>query len=612
MSARTSRALWALALVLVLVRAVIAGQPRPGRPSRPGRLRSGLAGLELTPGEAAIAGRGAAVPPALPRGAADRPRARDAGPSRAARAGAWVRAHRLDLSIVGVLSLVLGTVHAWGMGHYPAFFDDEGTYVSQAWSVDALQELAPYTYWYDHPPLGWILLAGWARVVPTFGADLYSVAAARAFMLVVFVLSAGLLYAIARRLGVRRLFAAVAVLLFGLSPLAVHYQRMVLLDNIAVCWLLGAFALALSPRRRLWAYAGSGVCLAAASLTKETFVLFAPALVLVVWQHSAGRTRRFALAVFGGLFALVLAFYPLFAVLRGELLAGPGHTSLMDGVSFQLSRPGSGSILDPASASRDQIGWWLSLDWILLALGVAALPIALLVRRLLPFAIALLIPVAMAARPGTYLPAMYVIGLLPFAALLAGAVADRLWRPEAARRWLAARGGRRGPVPMRSVAGSAAVAAVLVAIMVLVPPRWSSALATQTGTDPNRPYRQTVEWLEDNAERDSTILVDNTIWTDLVQRGFTRARTVWFYKLDLDPAVRIPREEFDYVVRTNLLAGNLGDLPRSRELFESSVPVVSFSAGDEMVEIRRVVQAGSPPQRPAETPTAPDQAGARG
>ena len=53
-----------------------------------------------------------------------------------------------------------------------------------------------------------------------------------------------------------------------------------------------------------------------------------------------------------------------------------------------------------------------------------------------------------------------------------------------------------------------------------------------------------------------------------MHRGFTRARTVWFYKLDLDPAIRIARQEFDYIVRTNLFAGDLDDLPRSRELFE--------------------------------------------
>ena len=48
----------------------------------------------------------------------------------------------------------------------------------------------------------------------------------------------GLLYALARRLGVRRGFAAAAVVLFALSPLAVSVVRQVYLDNFATPWIL--------------------------------------------------------------------------------------------------------------------------------------------------------------------------------------------------------------------------------------------------------------------------------------------------------------------------------------------------------------------------------------
>lgn len=543
--------------------------------------------------EGALDGARPADPPARPQ---VRPAPRPArSRPRAATAASWLRAHRLDLYVAGVVSLVLGIVHSWGLGRYPAFFDDEGTYVSQAWAVDTVNTLAPYTYWYDHPPLGWILLAGWGKVMPLFGADLHSIAAARSFMVVLFMVSACLLYAIARRLGMRRPFAALAVVLFGLSPLAIHYQRMVLLDNIALCWLLAAFLLAQSPRARLWAFAGSGICLAAACLTKETFVLFAPAVVLVAWQTAAGPTRRFALAVLGGLFALTAAFYPLFAALRGELIAGADHTSLMDGVRFQLSRPGGGSILDSDSPSRALLDSWIALDPLVLALGVVALPFGLCVRRLHPVALALVIPALVAFRPGSYLPAMFVIGLLPFAGLLAAASADHLWRPRAAREWLGDRRARRWTaVPVSAPVGSVAIVVVLAGLALVATLRWSGGLATQTGTDLNRPYREAVAWLEANADRSSTILVDNTIWTDLVERDFSAARTVWFYKLDLDPAVTMPWQEFDYVVSTNMLAGNLDRLPRSRELHSQSTLIVRFASGNETVEIRRVARDGRP------------------
>src|SRR5438477_5550899 len=164
-----------------------------------------------------------------------------------------------------------------------------------------------------------------------------------------------MVYVLARRIGIRRLFAALAVLLFTLSPLALHYQRMVLLDNIALAWLLGSLVLASTPRRNLWCYTASAICMAFAVLTKETFLLFAPAVLLIVWRSAHATTRRFALTLFSALFVLVASFYPLFALLRGELFQGAHHTSLMYGIHFQLSRQGGGSIFNSHSATRSLV-----------------------------------------------------------------------------------------------------------------------------------------------------------------------------------------------------------------------------------------------------------------
>ena len=73
--------------------------------------------------------------------------------------------------------------------------------------------------------------------------------------------SAALLYALGRRVGMHPLAVAVTVLLFALSPLSLYFQRMALLDNMLLPWVLAAFVLALSPQRRLIAYTGSAACL---------------------------------------------------------------------------------------------------------------------------------------------------------------------------------------------------------------------------------------------------------------------------------------------------------------------------------------------------------------
>src|SRR5206468_4021971 len=107
----------------------------------------------------------------------------------------------------------------------------------------------------------------------------------------------------------------------------------------------------------------------------------------------------------------------------------------------------------------------------------------------------------------------------------------------------------------RSAAALATLVALtlVVGIVGLAAPRWARADRTLTRSDDSAPSRLAVTWLSEHANRNSRLLVDDTIWTDLVERGFQRQRTVWFYKLDLDPAVRLRWSRFDYVVRSNLL-----------------------------------------------------------
>ena len=183
------------------------------------------------------------------------------------------------------------TASTWASS--PAFFDDEGTYVAQAWAVTHLGELAPYTYWYDHPPLGWLLMAAWSLLPQPLGGGEWTIADYRCLMLVLALVDAVLLYAIAAPTGRSRgRSRALAVALFALSPLAVHYQRMVLAGQHRRH--LDAPRLPAPCCRRVDsspAYVAAGLCFAAAVLTKETFLLVLPALVLLAWQRAEGPTR---------------------------------------------------------------------------------------------------------------------------------------------------------------------------------------------------------------------------------------------------------------------------------------------------------------------------------
>jgi hypothetical protein len=504
-------------------------------------------------------------------------------------------AHRTSLAVLVGLLMVVAVVQATGMSRAPQRVDDEGTYVAQAWATQHWRTLGHYTYWYDHPPLGWLLLAAWTTFTGAFGRAATAVAAGREFMLVLQLVSAALLYGLARRLGLRRPAAAGAVLVFSLSPLALGMHRAVYLDNIATPFVLAAFVLVLSPTHRLAAHATAGLCLGGAVLVKETSLLLVPAVLWQFWQVSDRQTRRYSLILAGALFALVGAAYLLYATLRGELLPGPGHVSLVDAVRFQLTeRAASGSPLDPDSLSRRTLELWLGQDPWLLGAATLLIPAGLAVRRLRPVTAAFAILAAMALRPG-YLPVPLVIGMLPFASLLVAGVADTAWgRPghrtlgraelEGGRRY-----GRPGPGQVLVVAG-------LVMAVAVVGPQWWQRDRDLMTADQDRPFRQAEAWIAENVPRDARLLVDDGLWVDLVERGYRPGQVVWFYKLDTDRDVqgRYPRgwREFDYLVSTATLRSFPDDLPQAREAQRRSRVVASFGHGTQRVEIRKV--EGSP------------------
>jgi hypothetical protein len=503
---------------------------------------------------------------------------------------AWVDRHALSLAVVAVLLIVVGVVLGTGIGRFPGFSDDEGTYVAQAWAVRAHGALGHYTYWYDHPPLGWLTLAGASWLLGPLLHSSSAVADGRAIMLIPALASTALVFVLSRRLGLRRPFAVAAVLLFAVSPLAVSYLRMVFLDNLATPWVLGAFVLAASPNRRLWAYAGSGLCFAAAALTKETSLVVLPGLILALMQGVDRRTRAFCVTAFATTLGLVAMAYPLFALLKGELLPGPGHVSLLEAAAFQLTgRASTGSALQPGSLSNQLAASWFGADPWLLGLGLVALPAGLSIRRLRPAAVALLAAVVMAVRPG-YLPQAYVIALLPFCAVVAMGALDAAWR-------------RTGADPRRRLA--LAIPALLVTGLAIAP-RWLAADGRAMGTDATRPVLDAERWVQSHLDHHARILVDDTFYVNLVNGGFApRFGVVWFYKLDystnLDPLVvrHLPGgwRAFDYVLSTSVirsaLAHSPGSLDQVRQALAHSTVIATFGNGPGRVEVRRIVGIGT-------------------
>jgi 4-amino-4-deoxy-L-arabinose transferase-like glycosyltransferase len=502
--------------------------------------------------------------------------------------------NRRDYLCAALLALLVLGTRAYNLGSYPAWFVDEGVYVSQAWAVVTTGDLAPYTYWYDHPPGGWIQMAGWFALtgaLQRYGSE--SILAGREFMVVCAMASVMLIYALSRRLGMRRSFALMAGALFALSPLAISFNRYVLLDNIVVPWLLGAMVLAMSPTRRLSAALGSAACLAAATLSKETALLAAPAVLLMVWQNYRGSSNRSqAIAILTSATALLAGMYVLYAALKSELLPGPGHVSLWDGqIMFQLAaRAGSGSVFDPTSEAWGKISTsWLPLDSWMTWAGVLAMLPALFVRRLRGPALALLVHVAMMFRGG-YLPYPFIIPLLPFMALLVAGLLDVLWP-----RLQALRATPRHNLWLRSLRTLRVTVLIMpLALFVLQgAPAWAGTMHYEATSDATSAQKATVAWVRDNISADAVLVTEGELWLDLrMQPGRTKPDVIWDYKLDSDPDVArdLHGRSIQYLVvnKATLDAGDVKAYPTLLRLATTAQEMARFGEDNSTVVVLKV------------------------
>ena len=451
-------------------------------------------------------------------------------------APSWITRYLKNGALLAGSLVLVGAAMAWNLQGYPGRAnDDEGTYVDRGWAMLMTHHLSNYTYYWDHPFLGWATIAAWAGLTDGFARDARSVMVGRELMWVATMVSCVLLYVLARRIDIQRPFAAAAVVLFGASPLDIWYHRMVSLDNLATVWALAALVLA-ADRRRSWGAAiGSGACFAVAFWNKETVLLLFPAMLWLLYQNTDPSTRfanvsSFCVVAFSG-----IAFYPLLAVLKGELMPGPGHDSLWkEQVVYQLTRPGTGSVLSKHTGTYLQFHSWLTLDpWLVLGGGVAICT-GLVIRRLRPFALALLLQFAIMVKGG-YVPYAFGTAMLPFAALLIAGTADAYWRA-----------GDQGsdhppPGPGRVVslgvrhAGKVPVIAATLVLAVICVPHWYGWLKQQSTDNGFAAEDAAVSWVAGHVPRNDLVVCDAYPWLDI--KLHTRATPLYLWQIDSDPQV---------------------------------------------------------------------------
>jgi 4-amino-4-deoxy-L-arabinose transferase-like glycosyltransferase len=284
----------------------------------------------------------------------------------------------LEAMVVAFVLVMTLTVQAFNMFNYPASSVEEGNYMANAWAI-LHGNIEPYTYTYDHPPIGWLQIAAWAQLtggLASFGSAINS---GRVLMLVLAAASSLLLYLSTSRLSGSRSAALMALIIYTLSPLSLIYRREVLLDNIGMFWLLLSLGLITTGKSRLGTFALAGVALGIALLTKEIFLLFIPAMLSAVWLYATPFQRKFSLIALIYIALSIASAYVLLALLKGELFPagllpadrGP-HPSLIEAFVQKTQVPLVGGQLSES--------WniWMQTDLLLFVAGTIAMFINIL------------------------------------------------------------------------------------------------------------------------------------------------------------------------------------------------------------------------------------------
>jgi 4-amino-4-deoxy-L-arabinose transferase-like glycosyltransferase len=503
------------------------------------------------------------------------------------------------LLLLLVILAVTVLAHAVNMFDFPYYEDDEGTYVSQAWAVLVQGRLAPYTYWYDHAPVGWIQIAGWGLLsggLHTFGSAIES---GRVLMLGFQVASTALLFWITRRLSGSLLAAAVACLLFSLSPYAINYHRRVLLDNITTFWMLLSIWLLVGriSLKRVWL---SALALAISILSKELTIFLVPAMSALVWLRTPKQLRAFALSGWVAVVGCVFSLYFVMAALNGELfptgtlLGGTAdHVSLLGSLQFQTSRGKDGGLLDLNSLFWGSALGWVHAEPCLVVGGTACALLALLFLRRRPAAgVVGLLTLSLwgfLGRGGEVID-FYLLPLLPLLALnvalavsgLADLLHSRLKRP----RRVVGRALRATVWP--SLAMFAAIGAL------------GGYLQLQSNQeDPLRAWhaqpavgqRQATSWILGHVPSDSRTVIDMYMWVDL-HPDYEASHYYW--KVEQDPAIRddVFADDWrtiDYIITTPqmLFDARLQDMHLVNDAVANSTALARFDTGWP-VEVRQV------------------------
>jgi endoglucanase len=422
-----------------------------------------------------------------------------------------------------------------------------------------------------------VFIAMWAQLTGGFFTFGTSVNSGRVFMLVLHLSAVVLLYFISRRISGNRLAGVIAVLVFSFSPLGIYFQRRVLLDNIMIFWILVSLALLLSRGVRLTRIAMSALCFGVAVLTKENAVFFIPAFIYIIYSRSPLHMRRLSLTVWLALMAMLVSWYVLFALLKGEFFPSGvwggdrDHVSLISTLLFHLQRGDNLPFWHHDSAFYVNVLEWISRDPFTIGLGGAAtLVSALFSIRVtylrIPAFLALLFWVFLIR--GKLIINFYVVPLIPLLALNIGVLAVFLIQQVS-----------RGKRHVFSFLMTVFVALSLFSLVWETSDHWVR--------DETSPQQEAIAWIKEHISPQHTIVIDDALFVDLHAPRHPNDPVFpdadWAWKVEKDPEIRQQKlqgnwRNLHYMVLSHEILKQIkaGEFPLAKQALAYAQPMAEW------------------------------------
>lgn len=503
-----------------------------------------------------------------------------------------LKKNKIELIVLLFVLIVAGIAHGYNMFHFPYYENDEGTYMAQAWSVLTQGKLAPYTYWYDHSPMGWFLIAFWNLISGGFFTFGLSVNSGRVFMLVIHLVSTLFVYLITKKLTKNTLASILASLIFSLTPLGIYYQRRVLLDNIMIFWVLFSFYLLIGTGRKLRHFFASALTFGIAVLTKESAIYFFPVFIYIVYSQAHKIHRSFAVVKWIAISITIISVYVLYAVLKGELfpsgtlLGGNNpHVSLIETLTYQMSRSGEGNFLNPNGAFQWNLRThWLAKDSLIILFGAFSTLFSLVLgvkKSTFRYIALLTASYWIYLMRGGIVIEFYIVPLIPLLAIIIAMSISEVSNPLS-------------KFPLGKIVSTLPFFVIVSLLIFFYKDKTEIYTKDQTSQQ-----IQAIEWIKNNVPEDSIILIDNYAFVDLRSRIpssiYIQKDAQYYWNADKDPEIKINLlkndwRNIDYILFSDQMKYDIyhADLDLVREAYENSTALEKYTGVGYDIEIRKV------------------------